>query len=296
MGKVLEVEKLSKHYGNIKAVNKLNFEVEAGTVFGILGPNGSGKTTTLAMLCSIVNPLMGSYKWFGKLPDKNVRKNIGTLLETPNFYDYLSGEKNMEIVADIIGVDYSKIKDILELVGLYNRRSSKFKTYSLGMKQRLALGAALIGDPDVLILDEPTNGLDPQGIAEVRNLITEIANSGKTIILASHLLDEVQKVCTDVLVMKNGKKLYQGKVDQVLQSQFVIELDSSDKNKLKEVIKDADFVEEIKENKQYILATLKDDINVESVNKYLFERNVILSHLNIKKQNLEEQILQILNK
>ena len=216
MESVLSIQHLNKHYGRLHAVNDLNLEVPRGSVFGILGPNGSGKTTTLGMLLDVLSVDSGAFYWFGKPSNKAVRKRIGAILETPNFYPYLNAVRNLKIVADIKGAPYDQIGEVLKRVGLYERRNDSFKTYSLGMKQRLAIAGALLNNPEVLVLDEPTNGLDPQGIAEIRELIVRISQEGVTILLASHLLDEVEKVCTDVAVLKKGQLLFLGKVDQVL--------------------------------------------------------------------------------
>ena len=210
MEKVLTISGLQKNYGKIHAVNDLSLSVERGSVYGILGPNGSGKTTTLAIILGVVNSNGGSYSWFGNENSKNDRKRIGAILEQPLFYPYLTAEKNLQIVASIKGVEYSDIERVLKIVELFERKDSKFRTFSYGMKQRLAIASALLGNPEVLIFDEPTNGLDPKGIAEIRELIIKIAKQGITILLASHLLDEVQKTCSHVAVLKSGKKLYEG--------------------------------------------------------------------------------------
>ena len=193
MDTVLKINDLTKRYGKITALDNMNLEVKRGNVFGILGPNGSGKTTTLGILLEVINQTSGDFKWFGVPSDQNTRKRIGAILEHPTFYPYLTGVQNLKIVCDIKEVPYSRVDECIKQVGLDERKDSKFKTYSLGMKQRLSIASALLCHPEVMILDEPTNGLDPQGIAEIRDLIIEIANSGKTIIIASHLLDEVQK-------------------------------------------------------------------------------------------------------
>src|SRR4051812_6645916 len=212
---VLSVNNLSKQFGKIKAVTNLNLEVKQGQVFGMLGPNGSGKTTTLGMLMGVVNPTSGDFTWFNQTPSHEVRKKIGAVLEHPIFYPYLSGQKNLELNAMIKQCDPANIPKVLELVELAERKDYKYKTYSLGMKQRLAIASALLNNPTILILDEPTNGLDPMGIAEIRELIKKIAANGKTIILASHLLDEVQKVCTHFAVLKRGNLIHTGPVDEV---------------------------------------------------------------------------------
>src|SRR5688572_2298659 len=190
----------------------------------MLGPNGSGKTTTLGMLMSVVNPSAGSYKWFDEPPSAQVRKKIGAVLEHPIFYPYLSGQKNLELNAKIKECPPENIPNVLELVELTDRRHDKYKTYSLGMKQRLAIASALLNNPTVLILDEPTNGLDPMGIAEIRELIKKIAANGKTIILASHLLDEVQKVCTHFAILRKGSLIHCGPVEEVNAGSETIEV------------------------------------------------------------------------
>lgn len=294
MTTVLKVNNLSKHYGSLRAVDNLSFEVKKGSVFGILGPNGSGKTTTLGMLTSAVNPKSGNFLWFSQVPSAELRKNIGILLEKPNFYDYLSAENNLKIVADIRGLDYSLVEPALKMVSLWERKSSKFKTYSLGMKQRLAIASAVMGDPDILILDEPTNGLDPTGIAEVRDLIRKLAGQGKTIILASHLLDEVQKVCTDLLVMKFGKKIYEGNINDLSRTEAHLEMMSDNKEQLIEALQNYHNITDVRDDGEFVIATLAKDTTAMDANKYLFDQGVILNHLVLRKANLEAQVLDLL--
>jgi ABC-type multidrug transport system ATPase subunit len=290
---ILATKGLTKHYGRIKAVDGLDLEIKKGSVFGILGPNGSGKTTTLGMVLDVINTTSGSYTWFGQTPHKDHRKNIGAILETPIFYPYLSGAKNLELVCDIKNVDYGRIPEVIEQVGLKGREEHKFRTYSLGMKQRLSIASALLCNPDVMILDEPTNGLDPQGIAAIRELIIAIAKSGKTIVLASHLLDEVQKVCTDFAVLKNGKLIYTGKVDDVTKGEIAIEVMANDP--IEDILKNADFVQSVKDNQGKYLITLEDGHDASSVNKLLIDNGIIASHLFTVHKSLEKQFLEILN-
>jgi ABC-2 type transport system ATP-binding protein len=290
---VLQTTDLTKHYGRIKAVSNLSLNIEKGMVFGILGPNGSGKTTTLGMVMDVINRTSGSYEWFGKPASKDSRKKIGTILETPVFYPYLSGEKNLQISAEIKGAPYENIEKVLKQVGLYERKDDNFRTYSLGMKQRLSIAAALVNDPIVLILDEPTNGLDPQGIAEIRRLIVEIANSGKTIILASHLLDEVQKVCSDFAVLKKGKLLFTGKVEDVSKQTIAVEVGSKDE-KLKETLESWSQIKEVKPEKDYYLVTTQNGLDSNEINTYLVEKGIVVNHLSTQKKTLEKQFLEIL--
>ena len=293
METILSTTGLTKHYGRIKAVDGLDLEIKKGSVFGILGPNGSGKTTTLGMVLDVINKTSGNYTWFGQTPTKEHRKDIGAILETPIFYPYLAGDKNLELVCDIKGVEYSRIPEVIEQVGLKGREGDKFRTYSLGMKQRLSIASALLCNPDVMILDEPTNGLDPQGIAAIRELIIEIAKSGKTIVLASHLLDEVQKVCTDFAVLKQGKLIYSGKVADVTKGEIAIEVMAEEP--IEEILNSADFILTVKEDRGKYILTLKEGSNAAQVNKLLIDQGIIVSHLFTVHQSLEKQFLEILN-
>lgn len=277
----------------LTAVNNLSLEVPAGSVYGILGPNGSGKTTTLGMLLDVINRTSGDFSWFGQPATKELRKKIGAILETPIFYPYLTAEKNLEIVAEIKGVSKANIEPALKKVELFERKSYKFKTYSLGMKQRLSIASALICDPQIMILDEPTNGLDPQGIAEIRRIIRQIANEGKTIILASHLLDEVQKVCTHFCVLKRGTLLYSGLVDDIEKGAVSIEV-SADKGEMANVLSSYDKVTEVKEEEGKYVVKLKDGYEAHDLNKFLFENGIVASHLLTQKKSLEKQFLELL--
>src|SRR5665213_4457957 len=233
---ILSVENLSKSYGRIQALKNVSFSVPEGSVYGILGPNGSGKTTMLGTIMDILKPTSGGYKLFDEDPSEIHRRKIGTLLETPNFYHYLSGEKNLEIAAEIKQHGKDDIPKVLEMVDLTKRRDSKFSTYSLGMKQRLAIASCLLGNPRVLVFDEPTNGLDPVGIAEIRSLMKNLYSEGKTIIMASHLLDEVEKVCTHVAILRRGELIVSGKVNEILSKEDMVEVAAKDHQKLLEIL------------------------------------------------------------
>ena len=289
----MEIKDLSKHYGRIKAVDGLNLRVERGNVFGILGPNGSGKTTTMGMILDIINPTAGEYYWFGQKPHKNVRKKIGAILEHPIFYPYLTAVQNLRVVCDIKEVPYSRIDEVLTQVGLEERKDWKFRTYSLGMKQRLAIGSALLCDPEVMLLDEPTNGLDPQGIAEIRDLIREIAQTGKTILLASHLLDEVQKVCSHFAVLRKGKMIYQGLVEDVSKGDVMIEV-KADADNLQEVLEGSGMASRVKREMDKYIMTMQNGYSPTDVNTYLFKNNITASHLVMQTKSLEQQFLEIL--
>jgi ABC-2 type transport system ATP-binding protein len=290
---VLSITNLTKHFGRIKAVNNMNLEVQRGQVFGMLGPNGSGKTTTLGMLMGVVNPTEGHFTWFGEPPSHHIRKKIGAVLEHPIFYPYLSGQKNLELNAMVKQCPPENIPNVLELVELATRKDDKYKTYSLGMKQRLAIASALLNDPTVLILDEPTNGLDPMGIAEIRELIRKIAANGKTIILASHLLDEVQKVCTHFCVLKRGDLIHTGPVESVGGGSEIVEViaDSSDAYEILMSFTGANSIS--RENGSFQVA-LRDGFHSKDLNRFLFEKGVVASHLVTKKKSLEKQFLEIL--
>ncbi len=291
---VLETRQLSKHYGRLKAVDNVNLKIPKGAVFGILGPNGSGKTTTLGMLLDVIQPTSGDYRWFGQPATKEQRKRIGAILETPIFYPYLSARKNLEIVALIKEISTERIEPVLMQVGLLERQNDNFRTFSLGMKQRLSIASALLCDPEVMILDEPTNGLDPQGIAEIRTLIIDIANEGKTIILASHLLDEVQKVCSDFAVLKHGKLIYTGKVADVGKSDFkvIVKADTD----LKPVLDQCELVEKAKPlSNGAFEVDMKEGKSAPDLNAYLVKNNIIISSLETQAKTLESQFLELLN-
>lgn len=297
---MLTINHLHKHYGKIHAVNDLSLEIEEGSVFGILGPNGSGKTTTLGMLLGVIQPESGSFTWFGREASSSValaesRKQIGAILETPIFYPYLSAVENLKIVAQIKGCRYERIDEVLRTVDLFERKDDSFKTYSLGMKQRLAIASALLADPQVLILDEPTNGLDPQGIAEIRSLIGEIAQRGKTIILASHLLDEVQKVCTHFAVLKRGRRIYTGRVDEALSGTDTVEVAAADLEQLEQLAQQFAHTEQVQRENDRLRVRLHAEKNSADLNRFLIERGVVVSHLSQKTKSLEQQFLELLS-
>ncbi len=289
---VLNIENLTKKFGRLVAVNGMSLEVGAGQVFGMLGPNGSGKTTTLGMLMSVVNPTAGSFKWFGEEATHNTRKKIGAVLEHPIFYPYLSGQKNLELTAMIKGASQQQITEALDLVELSDRKHDKYKTYSLGMKQRLAIASALLNAPQVLILDEPTNGLDPMGIAEIRELIKKIAANGRTIILASHLLDEVQKVCTHFAVLKKGNMVYSGPVEDVSKGAETVEVKAD--VDIVGVLENFSGASSVVRENGYFEVTLTEGKKSQDLNKFLFDMGITASHLVTKKKSLEKQFLEIL--
>ncbi len=294
METILTVSNLTKKFGYLTAVKDLSFSIEKGNVYGILGPNGSGKSTTLGIVLNVVNPTSGSFSWFdGNTSTHDALKKVGAIIERPNFYPYMSALKNLKLVCKIKGVAEDKIEDTLKLVGLWERRNSKFKTYSLGMKQRLAIASALLNDPEILILDEPTNGLDPQGIHQIRQIIKKIASQGTTILLASHLLDEVEKVCTHVVILRKGEKIYSGKVDNMLASHGYLELKTTNTAALIKLLEEDPRFGKIEEESGLITAVLNEKMDSGSLNEFLFKNGIVLTHLVMRKESLEEQFLTL---
>ncbi len=297
METILSIKNLDKKYGKVHAVNNLSFDIEKGNVYGILGPNGSGKSTTLGIILNVVNETSGNFSWFdGKLSTHEALKKVGAIIERPNFYPYMTATQNLQLICKIKGVSFDKIDEKLKIVNLYERKDSKFKTFSLGMKQRLAIASALLNDPEILILDEPTNGLDPQGIHEIRKIIKDISKNGTTILLASHLLDEVEKVCSHVLIIRNGIKLYSGRVDNMVVSNGVIEVKTdSDIEKLVNILKNHYEIASVNVEGDLVTARLENEIPASELNKYLYENGVIVSHLVKRKLSLEQQFLDLTN-
>lgn len=295
MLKILTAEGLSKNYGAVKALHDLNITVHKGDVFGILGPNGSGKTTTLGIVLGVTIATSGSYSWFEKGNNNNLRKRMGALLDKPNFYPHLNGYQNLRLVADIKDLKNPDIQDKLEFAGIAKYATRKFITYSTGMKQRLALAAALLGEPEVMVLDEPTNGLDPEGIADVRKLIQKIASDGTTVIMASHLLDEVQKVCTHVAVLNRGEKLYEGHVNSLLARDDSIEIDSDNKEKLKSVLSGYDGIEKIEATDKGLYVKIKAGYKASELSAYLIKNGVDITHFAHRSSSLEEEFLHLLS-
>ena len=295
METILTIKNLNKVYNKyVHAVKNLSLEIHKGNVYGILGPNGSGKSTTLGIVLNVVNKTSGEYSWFGgTMETHEALKKVGAIIERPNFYPYMTAKENLELVCKIKNIDYSKVQEKLALVGLFDRQNSKFNTFSLGMKQRLAIASALLNDPEILILDEPTNGLDPQGIHQIRDIIRLIASQGTTILLASHLLDEVEKVCSHVLVLRKGEILYSGPVDEMTSNQSYFELQAEDLEGLKTVLHSHSSVEKIVEEDGKLLVYTKTPLEASELNKYLSINNIYLSHLVKRKNSLESQFLEL---
>lgn len=291
---ILTINNLTKKFGYLTAVKDLSFTINKGNVYGILGPNGSGKSTTLGIVLNVVNKTSGDFHWFdGNTTTHHALKQVGAIIERPNFYPYMTAAENLKLVCRIKGVDYSKIDEKLEVVGLLDRKNHQFKTYSLGMKQRLAIASALLNDPEILILDEPTNGLDPQGIHQIRKIIKEIAANGTTILLASHLLDEVEKVCSHVVVLRKGEKLYSGRVDEMINSYGYFELKTEKQDKLLKLLENNPDFGKLKVEGELITAFLNEPMSASDFNRMMFDKGIVLSHLVKRKESLEEQFLQL---
>ena len=292
---VLHIQDLHKEFGRITAVDHLNLTINKGSVFGLLGPNGSGKTTTLGMVLGVTLPTSGSFTWFDDGDGHEHRKRIGSILEKPNFYPNFSAVVNLQLACRIKGTPEYRIEEVLHQVGLYDRRHSKFQTFSLGMKQRLAIASALLNDPEVMILDEPTNGLDPQGIADIRSLILEIAKTGKTILLASHLLDEVQKICSEFAILQNGKLIYSGAVDADFGDDTIIHVSAEDLAAIENCISDFPAARSHRRLKDSVEIKCENGTKAADVNRFLSSKGIFADHISVEKKNLEQQFMEILS-
>ncbi|WP_196888301.1 ABC transporter ATP-binding protein [Aureivirga sp. CE67] len=298
METILKINNLTKNFGNVRALDKVSFTIEKGNVYGILGPNGSGKSTTLGIILNVVNKTYGDFQWFdGNLSTHEALKKVGAIIERPNFYPYMTAKQNLELVCKIKGVPTSAIDSKLEAVNLYEWKNYKFAQFSLGMKQRLAIASALLNDPEILILDEPTNGLDPQGIHEIRSIIKKIAENGTTILLASHLLDEVEKVCTHAVIIRKGQMLYSGRVDQMTATYGIIEA-SAEEISLEELavaLEQSSYVESANVDFDKVVAKLNANVSATEINKFLISKNIVVSYFEKKMPSLEQQFLELTN-
>ena len=295
MSSILSITNISKSYGPIQALKGVSFDVPEGCVFGVLGPNGSGKTTLLGIVLDVLLARGGTFSWFGGMPHDEARRQIGSLLETPNFYHYLSAYDNLEITAAIRRKGKTDRDRVLKQVGLYERKDSKFQTFSLGMKQRLAIGAALLGGAKVLVLDEPTNGLDPAGIAEIRELIRTLHKEGITIIIASHLLDEIEKVCTHVAILKKGDLLLSGPVDEVLVSEDQVEVRAADMGALQAALQTMNGIKKVRVADTTLQLACDPSVTTAQVNEFCISKGIVLSHLLLRKKSLETKFMELTN-
>ncbi len=291
---ILEIRQLSRSYRSVKAIRELSLSINAGQAFGLLGPNGSGKTTTLSIIAGILKQDAGTYSWFGEdPPTPQQRTKIGSLIENPHFYPYLTLEQNLKIICEIKQIGYNDIDRVLEETKLSERKKSRFKTLSLGMKQRLGIAAALLGDPQILVLDEPTNGLDPEGIAEVRDTVMAQVEKGKTLILASHILSEVEKICSHVAILKNGELLASGSVEEILAEEEVVEFSCAENEKLKAILQNSDIVLHTRTENGLLVATLAPGMQSSDLNKFAFENLFVITHLRSRKKSLEAHFLEL---
>jgi len=293
MKEILSIQGLSKSYKTVRAIRNLDLQISEGQAYGILGPNGSGKTTTLSIVTGIIRQDTGLFRWFNETPEASQRRSIGSLIETPHFYPYLNLGKNLKIICDIKGMPYGDIDRVLETANLSERKKSKFSTLSLGMKQRLGIAAALLGDPRVLVLDEPTNGLDPEGIAEVRELVLQQVNAGKTLILASHILSEVEKICNHVAILKKGELLANGPVKELLAEDEIIEISSNNNEELKKLLKGSPLVKDLETENGLLVLTLDEEVKPADVNSFAFANKLVIHHMLSRKRSLESQFLEL---
>ena len=293
MQEILSIRGLSKSYKNVRAIQNLDLQILEGQAYGILGPNGSGKTTTLSIVTGIIRQEGGHFSWFGEEPVARQRRSIGSLIETPHFYPYLNLERNLRIICDIKGMPYGDIGRVLETAQLTERKRSRFTTLSLGMKQRLGIAAALLGDPRVLVLDEPTNGLDPEGIAEVREIVLQQVQQGKTLILASHILSEVEKICSHVAILKKGELLANGPVKELLAEDEIIEISCNNNDQLKSALKGSSLVKEIETENGVLILTLNDKVKPAEINSFAFDNKLVVHHMLSRKRSLESQFLEL---
>jgi len=292
---ILSVAGLTKHYGMLKAVDDLSFDVHSGQVFGFLGPNGSGKTTTIGMIFGIVTPTAGHLRLFGSDDPRALaqsRRRVGGTLEQPNLYPYLTGRQNLHLVAAIKRLDDSHIEPALRSVDLLAAADRRTKGYSLGMKQRLALAAAMLGDPELLIFDEPTNGLAPEGMQEIRELILRLSRSGRTIVLCTHLLAEVERVCTHVAILKQGRLLRSGAVSELTAGAPVFRLRADNAQALWEAVANYPAARQMRRENEVVYTELADS-DPALLSRYLAGLGIYLAELSNQRPTLEATFLRV---
>ena len=293
---VIRTDGLTKRYGGITAVDGLSMEVRRGHVYGLLGPNGSGKTTTMGMLLGLVRPTSGTFSLFGSTDGhRQALRRVGAIVETPSFYPYLSGRRNLIYFQGISGRGLpGEIDYLLDTVGLLERADSKFRTYSLGMKQRLGLAYAMLGDPELLFLDEPTNGMDPEGMIEVRDLIRNLGAEGRTVLLSSHLLHEVEQVCDSVTIISKGKLIAQGDVSELVQSRKgeQLRLRTTDDSKAREIVSKLPWVGSVTTSEGAILVSAPAERSGELA-AALGRSDVYVTEMAPVETSLEEFFLEV---
>ena len=291
---VIQTNALSKRYGRVLAVDRLSLQVPRGHVFGLLGPNGAGKTTVMGMLLGLVRPTSGSFSLLGTDgTGRDALRRIGAIVETPAFYPYLSGRRNLAYFQGVMGRNDSRELDrLLELVGLAGRANDAFKTYSLGMKQRLGLAYALLGDPELLLLDEPTNGMDPAGMAEVRDLIRDLGSEGRTILLSSHLLHEVEQVCDSVAIIARGRLVVQGDVADLLRPQEQVRLRTTDDARALTILTASDEIEAARAEDDALVVTIAHERSSE-LTALLSKAEVYVTEIAPLQVSLEQYFLDV---
>lgn len=292
---IIEVTELSKRYRRVQAVDRATFRVERGQVFGFLGPNGSGKTTTIGMLLNVIHPTSGKVRLFDQFEGRDLhlaRKRIGATLETPNFYPYLSGYDNLRVVARIKGAGREEIDRVLDQVGLASRKGDLFRGYSLGMKQRLAIAAALLGSPELILLDEPLNGLDPEGMREVRDLLIRLREEGRTLFISSHLLYEVERTCTHAAILRKGEIVRQGAISELVSNRTTAFARADNLESLLAAAREYPGASGARIEGEGVSIELSAPDTAE-LNRYLAERGIFLSHLSHRRQSLEELFFEV---
>jgi ABC-type multidrug transport system ATPase subunit len=299
---VIETQNLTKRYSAAPwgqptlAVDEITFSVERGQVFGFLGPNGSGKTTTIGMLLGIITPTGGVFRLFGKHGPRDIlaaRQRIGATLEHPNFYPYLSCRDNLRLVARVKGKGSRAVDEALEVVGLADRRKTKFRACSLGMKQRLAIGATLLGDPELIVLDEPANGLDPAGQREIRDVIRRLAERGKTIFLSSHILHDVERMCTHVAIIARGRIVKTSSVPALTAHGTRVVLKAEvDTERLAQAVRAFNGTRSAEAIGDRVVADL-DPAEMAALNEHLMKHGILLHHLAVEHQTLESVFMSL---
>ena len=292
----VETRGLSKRYGSVMAVDDLSLQIPGGQVFGLLGPNGSGKTTTIGMLLGLVKPTSGAISLFGLDADSALNEallRVGAVMETPAFYPYLSGRANLQYFQGITRRSGGRdVDDLLELVGLTDAADNRFAIYSLGMKHRLGVAYVMLGDPELLLLDEPTNGLDPGGMVEVRDLIRQLGTDGRTILLCSHLLNEVEQVCDNVAILSHGRLVIQGSVQDLLGQKDVVRLTTTDDEKAAQVIGSLSWVSDVRTEDGVLVVTASSERSWE-LTQELSQQGVYVSTMTRSQASLESYFLEI---
>ena len=295
---LIKVQALSKSFGNLKAVDQLSFEVEAGQVYGFLGQNGSGKSTTIRMLLSLIHPTEGHIEIFGQSLTANrsaILEQVGAVIERPDLYPYLTAKEHLTLFAKLRKqpVTTAKIEATLAQVGLLARANDKVQTYSLGMKQRLGIGIALLHDPALIILDEPTNGLDPQGIADIRQLIKSLSKEqGKTILVSSHLLSEIEQIATHILIIHQGKKMAEGPTESLLDpNKTIVQIKTLDDLEAKQKLIDSQYQPNVLERKEGLYLNIPK-LSIPALNAFLVASNISVLSLE-SKNSLEDYFLQL---